>query len=184
MVVIEPVSPLLLVSRSFYRDCFSWPVTFPLIRVSWRQVMVWSQRIFAFLLAYLVAGAFIAAGFADFSLIAYHFQRSGSVAGPVIPSTTRRDGFGRGSALVFENGSTELVYYPDCRLLRFSFFRPLVFFGHPGLSLWNDSLGIGMGAQNSLLSPSSLLCFAGHSAPTASVYSILGFGVSWFLGSW
>jgi len=34
---------------------------------------------------YLVAGAFIAAGFADFSLIAYHFQRSGSVAGPVIP---------------------------------------------------------------------------------------------------
>jgi ABC-type dipeptide/oligopeptide/nickel transport system permease component len=34
---------------------------------------------------YLVAGAFVAAGFADFSLIAYHFQRSGSVAGPVIP---------------------------------------------------------------------------------------------------
>jgi hypothetical protein len=34
---------------------------------------------------YLVAGAFVAAGFGRFLAHRYHFQRSGSVAGPVIP---------------------------------------------------------------------------------------------------
>jgi len=34
---------------------------------------------------YLIAGACLATGFADFALIAYHFQKTGSVAVPVIP---------------------------------------------------------------------------------------------------
>src|SRR6266581_9131954 len=34
---------------------------------------------------YVIAGAFIAAGFADFALVAFHFQKSGSVSRNVIP---------------------------------------------------------------------------------------------------
>src|SRR5713101_646834 len=34
---------------------------------------------------YVIAGAFIAAGFADFALIAFHFQKAGSVSSNVIP---------------------------------------------------------------------------------------------------
>ena len=93
---------------------------------------------------YLIAGAFIAAGFADFSLIAYHFQRSGSVAGPRNSNLLRRrDGFGRGECprfrkMVRPSWST----YLDCRLLRFFFFRASVFFGQSwvvlgGMILWN-----------------------------------------------
>ena len=60
---------------------------------------------------YLVAGAFAAAGFADFSLIAYHFQRSGSVAGPVIPTYYAvAMALGGASASFSENGLIKLDY--------------------------------------------------------------------------
>ena len=136
---------------------------------------------------YLVAGAFIAAGFADFSLIAYHFQRSGSVAGPVIPIYYAvAMALGGASALVFgkwfdQSWST----YPDCRLLRFFFFAPLVFFGQSwvvlgGMILW----GIGMGAQNSLLKSVIAPLLRRDVRATGFGLFDTGFGVAWFLGSW
>ena len=136
---------------------------------------------------YLVAGAFFAAGFADFSLIAYHFQRSGSVAEPVIPIYYAvAMALGGASALVFgkwfdKAGLSILiaVFFVS------AFFGPLVFFGHSwivlcGMILW----GIGMGAQNSLLK--SVIAPLVRRDVRATGFGLFdtGFGVAWFLGSW
>ena len=136
---------------------------------------------------YLVAGAFIAAGFADFSLIAYHFQRTGSVAGPVIPIyyavAMALGGIG---ALVFgkwfdKAGLSILIAV----FLVSAFFAPLVFFGHSwvilcGMILW----GIGMGAQNSLLKSVIAPLLRRDLRATGFGLFDTGFGVAWFLGSW
>jgi len=136
---------------------------------------------------YLVAGAFVAAGFADFSLIAYHFQRSGSVAGPVIPTYYAvAMALGGASALVFgkwfdKAGLSILiaVFFVS------AFFAPLVFFGQSwivlcGMILW----GIGMGAQNSLLKSVIAPLLRRDVRATGFGLFDTGFGVAWFLGSW
>jgi len=136
---------------------------------------------------YLVAGAFIAAGFADFSLIAYHFQRSGSVAGPVIPIYYAvAMALGGASALVFGKWFDRAG--PPILIAVFfvsSFFAPLVFFGQAwvvlgGMILW----GIGMGAQNSLLKSVIAPLLRRDIRATGFGLFDTGFGVSWFLGSW
>ena len=136
---------------------------------------------------YLVAGAFIAAGFADFSLIAYHFQRSGSVAGPVIPIYYAvAMALGGASALVFGKWF-DRAGLPILIAVFFvsSFFAPLVFFGQSwvvlgGMILW----GIGMGAQNSLLKSVIAPLLRRDIRATGFGLFDTGFGVAWFLGSW
>ena len=136
---------------------------------------------------YLVAGAFIAAGFADFSLIAYHFQKSGSVAGPVIPIYYAvAMASGGASALVigkwFDRAGLPIliaVFFVS------SFFAPLVFFGQSwvvlsGMILW----GIGMGTQNSLLKSVIAPLLRRDIRATGFGLFDTGFGVAWFLGSW
>jgi MFS family permease len=136
---------------------------------------------------YLVAGAFIAAGFVDFSLIAYHFQRSGWVAGPVIPVYYAvAMALGGASALVFgkwfdKAGLSVLiaVFFVS------AFFAPFVFFGQSwivlcGMILW----GIGMGAQNSLLKSVIAPLLSRDVRATGFGLFDTGFGVAWFLGSW
>ena len=136
---------------------------------------------------YLVAGAFIAAGFADFSLIAYHFQRSGSVAGPVIPIYYAvAMALGGANALVFGKWF-DRAGLPILIAVFFvsSFFAPLVFFGQSwvilgGMILW----GIGMGAQNSLLKSVIAPLLRRDIRATGFGLFDTGFGVAWFLGSW
>jgi len=136
---------------------------------------------------YLVAGAFIATGFADFSLIAYHFQRTGSVAGPVIPIYYAvAMALGGVGALVlgkwFDKAGLSILI---AVFLVSAFFAPLVFFGHSwvilcGMILW----GIGMGAQNSLLKSVIAPLFRRDVRATGFGLFDTGFGVAWFLGSW
>jgi MFS family permease len=132
---------------------------------------------------YLVAGACIAAGFADFSLIAYHFQKSG----PVIPIYYAvAMALGGVSALVFgrwfdKAGLSILIAV----FFISAFFAPLVFFGQSWVVLYGMILwGIGMGAQNSLLK--SVIAPLLHRDVRATGFGLFdaGFGVAWFLGSW
>jgi MFS family permease len=103
---------------------------------------------------YVGAGALIAAGFADFSLIAFHFQQAAIVPSDVIPifyAVAMTVGaltallFGR----LFDRVGFSMVLLAFCLA---AFFTPLVFFGTFWLALLGMVLwGLGMGAQDSLL---------------------------------
>jgi predicted MFS family arabinose efflux permease len=102
---------------------------------------------------YIAAGALIAAGFADFSLIAFHFQQVGSVPTALIPVWYAvAMAAGALAALVFGRLLDRVGF--SMVLLAFflsALFAPLVFFGQFGLSLLGMVLwGIGLGAQDSL----------------------------------
>ena len=136
---------------------------------------------------YLIAGACLATGFADFAVIAYHFQKTGSVAGPVIPiyyaSAMALAGAG---ALLFGKcldraGPTVLIVV----IFISAFFAPLVFFGRTwvalcGMILWE----IGMAAQNSLLKSVVAPLLRRDVRATGFGLFDSGFGVAWFVGSW
>jgi len=135
---------------------------------------------------YVAAGALIAAGFADFSLIAFHFQKAGSVSAigiPLLYSVAMATGalaalvFGR----LFDRLGISMV------LLAFflaAFFAPLVFLGGFSLALFGMVLwGIGIGAQDSLLKAVLTGVTPVEKRSTAFGVFDTGFGIAWFLGS-
>jgi predicted MFS family arabinose efflux permease len=136
---------------------------------------------------YIVANACIGAGFADFALIAYHFQNSSSIGTDLIPIYyAAAMAAGAIGAIVFGKlfdkfglGVVLAVVFLS------SFFAPLVFLGRNwtalvGMILW----GIGMSAQGSLLN--SLVAGIIHPNKRSTGFGIFdtGFGIAWFLGSW
>jgi len=135
---------------------------------------------------YLAAMALIAAGYADFPIIAYHFQKTSVVPGnwvPIFYSVAMGSAaiaaliFGR----LFDRKGIPVVIIA---VLLSSVFAPLVFLGGFYLSLAGMALwGVGMGAHESVMRAA----VAGM-APRdrrASAYGIFntGYGVFWFLGS-
>jgi predicted MFS family arabinose efflux permease len=135
---------------------------------------------------YLIAGALIAAGFADFSLIAFHFQQSGTVSQdltPVYYATAMAAGAITAPVL------GKLLDKLGLPVLLFAFglsafFPPLVFlstarFELAGMILW----GMGMGAQDSCLK--AVLASVVPSEKRSTGFGIFdtGFGVAWFAGS-
>jgi MFS family permease len=135
---------------------------------------------------YIIAVGFVAAAYADFPLIAYHFKKTAIVADSSIPifyavamavDAVAALWFGR----IFDRiGFASLVI----AVLFSSFFAPLVFLGGyysslAGMALW----GVGMGAQSSVMKaaitdlvPTNRLGFAFGIFNTA-------FGLFWFAGS-
>ncbi|HET7228196.1 MAG TPA: MFS transporter [Chthoniobacterales bacterium] len=136
---------------------------------------------------YLIAGACLAAGFADFALVAYHFQKTGSGAGPVIPIYYAiAMALGGAAALLFgkwfDRAGVSVVILA---ISVSAFFAPLVFLGRTwiapcGMILW----GIGMGAQNSLLKSVVAPLLRRDVRATGFGLFDAGFGLAWFLGSW
>lgn len=135
---------------------------------------------------YLGAVGLIAAGYADFPLIAFHLQKGAIAADQTIPLLYA---FAMGvagiSSLVFGRWFDRkgIVVLAVSTLLSAGF-APLVFLGSfnfvwLGMTLW----GIGLGAQESILKAA----IAGMVPINrrASAYGIFatGYGLSWFLGS-
>lgn len=135
---------------------------------------------------YVAAGALIAAGFADFSLIAFHFQKTGTVSQPLVPVFY---------AVAMATGALASLLFGKLldrigpRLLTIAFGVPafsalLVFLGGStielvGMILW----GIGMGAQDSCLKAVlSAVIPAGRRSTAFGIFDS-GFGLSWFVGS-
>ncbi len=135
---------------------------------------------------YLSGAALVAAGFADFPLIAYHFTLASTVAPTWVPvfyavamgvSGTGSLVFGR---LYDRSGFSILIVLTLVTAL----FAPLVFLGGfwaalVGAALW----GLGMGVHESLIP-----AVVGPMVPVhqrASAYGVFtaGYGVAWFLGS-
>jgi predicted MFS family arabinose efflux permease len=135
---------------------------------------------------YLAGAALVAAGFADFPLIAYHFQRAGTVSTTIVPVfyavAMAVSGIG---SLVFgrlfdRTGIGILVPLTIVGAL----FAPLVFLGGfwaglVGVSLW----GIGMGVHESII-PAAVVPMVSPDR-RASAYGLFtgAYGVAWFLGS-
>jgi predicted MFS family arabinose efflux permease len=135
---------------------------------------------------YLAAAAAIAAGFADFPLIAFHFQKSGVVRGSLVPiSYAIAMGVSGAGSLVFGKAFDRrgiLVLVPLTVVT--AAYAPLAFLGRAwvaiaGVALW----GLGMGVHESILS-AVIATMVGPSR-RASAYGLFtaAFGIAWFLGS-
>jgi len=135
---------------------------------------------------YLGGAALVATGFADFSLMAFHFERTSSVPAIWIPLfyAAAMGAGGLGSLLfgrLFDrHGVSILVPLTAATAL----FAPLAFLGAApvafvGVVLW----GVGMGVHESIMAAA-----VANMVPTsriASAYGLfnLGYGLAWFVGS-
>ncbi|MDQ7844125.1 MAG: MFS transporter [Armatimonadota bacterium] len=135
---------------------------------------------------YLAGAALVGAGYADFSLLAFHWGRRAVVPPATIPllyalamgvDALAALGFGR----IFDRLGIRILAAGVGLSL---FFAPLAFLGGAkgallGVTLW----GIGMGAQESIMRAA----VAGMVGPDrrGSAYGIFnaGYGLCWFLGS-
>lgn len=135
---------------------------------------------------YLAGAALVAAGFADFPLIAYHFAQASTVAPDIIPVfyAVAMGVSGMGS-LVFGRlfdrfGFTVLVVLTLIAV----FFAPLVFLGgfgaaFLGMALW----GLGMGIHESIIPAAVAPMVAPERRASAYGLFTAGYGIFWFLGS-
>lgn len=135
---------------------------------------------------YLVAAALVGAGFADFPLLAYHFERSHIVSADMVPvfyAVAMAVG-GGGSLVVgrlFDRfGMRLLVPLTVVSAL----YAPLAFLGGfwaslAGVILW----GLGSGVQESII-PAAVSRMVSRDR-RASAFGIFtgGYGIAWFVGS-
>ncbi|MBV9760012.1 MAG: MFS transporter [Acidobacteriaceae bacterium] len=135
---------------------------------------------------YLAAAALIAAGFADFSLIAFHFRQASTVPQDVIPvyysvamvtSALAALLIGR----LLDSGGLRVLI---AAFLAPVFSAPLVFFGGAaaalvGMVLW----GVGIAAQDAGLK--AVLAGFVPRERRGAAFGVFdtGFGIAWFLGS-
>jgi len=135
---------------------------------------------------YLAAVALVAAGYADFPLIAYHLQKKAIATNQTIPLLyAMAMAVDAVAALIFgrlfdRSGISILIIAVFLSFM----FAPLVFLGSSnfafiGMILW----GVGMGAQESIMK--AAIAGMVPMDKRASAYGIFsaGYGLSWFLGS-
>lgn len=135
---------------------------------------------------YLAGASFIAAGFADFPLIAFHFAKLNILPKVWIPiAYAIAMGVDGLAALFFghlydKKGFVILIIITIIT----SFFAPLVFLGSfsfamLGIILWS----VGVGAHESLMR--AIVAKMISKDKRASAYGVfnMGYGISWFLGS-
>jgi len=129
---------------------------------------------------YAVAGALIAAGFADFALIAFHFQKAAVVSQSVVPVFYALAMVTAACASLDKIGISVVVF----AFFLGAFFAPCVFLGGFALALVGMFLwGIGMGAQDSLLKATLSGVVPADKRSTAFGVFDTVFGVAWFVGS-
>jgi predicted MFS family arabinose efflux permease len=135
---------------------------------------------------YLAAAAFVAAGFADFSLIAYHFQRTSLVEPALVPVFYALAMAAGGlAAVIFGRwydrvGIGLLIPLTAIGAL----FAPLVFLGAPPVALLGVLLwGAGLSVHESIMS--AAVAAMVPPGRTASAYGLftMAFGLAWFAGS-
>ncbi|HXC57460.1 MAG TPA: MFS transporter [Rhizomicrobium sp.] len=135
---------------------------------------------------YTASAALLGFGFADFSLIAFHFTRSAIVAPALVPTFyAAAMGASALGALLFgllfdRRGLVVLV--PT--VLIGACTTPLVFFGHATAALIGTILwGFAIGTQNALMSASvAKLVPESMRARAYGLFSAL-YGIAWFIGS-
>lgn len=135
---------------------------------------------------YIAATCLIAAGFADFPLIAFHFEKASVVAPAMVPVLYAiAMGVDAVAAMVFGRlfDRAGLSVMMVVAFLS-AFFAPLVFLGSflpalLGMALW----GVGMGAQESIMRAAIGNMITPERRSLAYGVYNMAFGISWFLGS-
>jgi len=135
---------------------------------------------------YLVAVALVAAGYADFPLMAYHFEKVSVASDNWIPLFYAvAMGIDALAALFFGRlfdriGISTLIVVS----LLSSLFAPLVFLGSFNFALLGTALwGVGMGAQESIMRAAIAEMVPMDRRGAAYGIFNTGYGVFWFLGS-
>ena len=168
---------LLAVARVFYPRPEELDSHLPDVRTEGLPRIFW---------IYLAGAALVGAGFADYPLIAYHFQKTSSVPGTWVPVFYAvAMGVSGAGSLVFgrlfdRHGIVVLVPLTIVSAL----FAPLAFLGGFWLSLAGAALwGLGMGVHESVM-PAAVARMV-PAERRASAYGIFtaGYGLFWFLGS-
>ncbi|PKL66590.1 MAG: MFS transporter [Methanobacteriales archaeon HGW-Methanobacteriales-1] len=168
---------VLLISRFLYPDPHELEVKTPQLDTKGFRKAYW---------IYIIAASLIAMGFADFALIAYHFQKAALISATLIPIFYAvAMGVDAIAALIFgmlfdKIGMSIMIVVA----ILSSLFAPLVFLGgfyaaFLGMVIW----GICMGAQESIMRSS--VAVISSSDRRGSAYGIFNslFGVAWFVGS-
>jgi len=135
---------------------------------------------------YLAGAALVAAGFADYPIIAYHFSRTGAVPGQWIPIFYSVAMAVSGSGSLFFGRLYDRFGFSALIALTLisALFAPLVFLGGFWVALLGAAIwGLGMGVHESII-PAAV---APMVPPERSAYAFGLFtalyGVFWFLGS-
>ncbi len=135
---------------------------------------------------YLTGAVLVAAGFADFPLIAYHFARTSTVSNALIPVFYAvAMGVGGIGSLVFGRLFDRVGISVLLPLTLISaLFAPLVFLGGfwaalVGVALW----GLGMGVHESIIPAAVALMVPAQRRASAYGLFTAGYGIFWFLGS-
>jgi MFS family permease len=135
---------------------------------------------------YLGGAALVAAGFADFQLIAYHFAKADAVKDTWIPiAYSIAMAVSGGGSLLFGRMFDRVgigILIP--LTLISAVFAPLVFLGGfwpviVGSALW----GLGMGVHESIVPAAVATMVPPHRRPSAYGLFTAGYGVAWFIGS-
>ncbi len=135
---------------------------------------------------YLAGAALVAAGLADFPLIAFHFQQAHTVSAPIVPVfyAVAMAVSGTGSLIfgkLYDRAGIGLLIPLT---IAGAGYAPLVFLGGVwaavfGMALW----GLGMGVQESII-PAAVAPLAARDR-RASAYGLFtgGYGTAWVAGS-
>ena len=135
---------------------------------------------------YLVGAGLVAAGFADFSLLAYHFEKSAVVPKIWVPIfySVAMAVSGLGSLVfgrLFDRRGI-LVLIPLTIVAAAS--APLIFLGGFPLALIGSGLwGLGMGVHESMIPAAVATMVPQQRRPSAYGIFTAGFGLFWFVGS-
>jgi MFS family permease len=168
---------VLVISRILYPHPHDLEMDVPKIQTRGLMKVYW---------IYIAAVIFIALGFADFPLIAYHFQKVEIVSPVMIPIFySIAMGVDAIAALLFGRLFDKIgMWSLITAVLLSAFFTPLVFWGGFNLALVGMALwGVGMGAQESIMRAA-----VAEMSPVnvrGSAYGVFStiYGFSWFIGS-
>jgi MFS family permease len=135
---------------------------------------------------YLAGAALVAAGFADYPIIAYHFSQTGAVPGQWIAIfyAVAMAVSGSGSLLFGRLYDRFGFSVPIGLTLLSASFAPLVFLGGfwtalIGAAIW----GLGMGAHESIIPAAVTPMVPNERRASAFGLFTAGYGLFWFLGS-
>ncbi len=154
--------------------------------VSARKADVRTEGLSSTFWLYIVGAGLVGAGFADFSLMAFHFEKASIVANELVPIfyALAMGTSGLGSLLfgrLFDRlGIVVLVPLTALTAL----FAPLAFFGNGTAALFGTILwGVGLGVHESVMAAAvAQIVPAGRVASAYGLFN-LGFGIAWFAGS-
>ncbi len=168
---------VLLVARALYPRPRDLEPTAPVLRSAGLPGPYW---------LYLAAAGLMAAGYLDFAIIAYHFERTAVVSRQWIPLFyAAAMGTDAGAALLLGHlydriGMSALVVVS----LTSSSLAPLTLLGDLGLALLGMLLwGAGMGAQESVMRAAVAEIVPPERRGSAYGWFNAGYGAAWFLGS-